>query len=512
MPIRSFSLREMCGASSTISTWDLRLVLLSIVFAVAGSYLALDFAGRMRSSTSRRDRGQWFISGAAMMGLAIWSMHFVGMIALKLPIPVTYDWRLSLFSMLAAAAGAGLAFDIMNRRAIGRFHLFIGSLAMGIAIAGMHYIGMASMEMAATIHYQLTLFILSVLIAILASAGALALAYFFNKPNWSLLWFKAGSAVIMGGAISGMHYVGMAAACYLPTGGLTAGLLDEPTVGAFNLRDILVSAGVVFGLALLLLNAYTAVERQRALDSYARLNEELERKVQERTAQLQASNRELATFSYTVSHDLRAPLRAIAGFSQILLDRYFAQIDQTGHNYLERIRNSTSRMGQLIDGLLNLSRVTQTPLEPQTIDLSALAESIVAELRVTNPERQVVVIIPPGLTARADPSLLGSVLQNLLGNAWKFTARQERAEIEFASLIQDKQTVFFVRDNGVGFDMSYANKLFGVFERLHHVGDFQGTGIGLATVKRILERHGGTIWADAQVGRGATMYFTLPSL
>lgn len=511
MPVQIPKLPEFCNPNDTVTSWENQLVVLSVVFAIAGSYLALDFASRMRSAANPANRRKWFLSGAAMMGLAIWSMHFVGMTALKMPISVTYDGRLSGFSMLAAAMGAGLAFSIMNRQTISWFHLSIGGLAMGIAIASMHYIGMASMQMAATIRYEPGLFALSVLIAILASSGALALAYLSNKPNWSLFWMKAGSAIVMGAAISGMHYVGMAAACYFPMGTVIGGALDEPMVGGVNLRDVLVTAGVGFGFALLLLNAYTTVERQRALDSYSRLNEELERKVRERTSQLESSNRELAAFSYTVSHDLRAPLRAIAGFSQILLNRHFDRTDQVGRGYLEQITNSTTRMGQLIDGLLNLSRVTQKPLVPQTLNLSELAHSIVAELRASEPERRVEVTITPALTARADPQLIGSVLQNLLGNAWKFSTRQSRANIEFGSISKEERTVFFVRDDGVGFDMSYAGKLFGVFERLHHVADFPGTGIGLATVKRILDRHGGTIWAEAAVGKGATIYFTLPS-
>ncbi len=502
---------DLCGPGELSTTWDNRLVVLSIVFAIAGSYLAMDFGGRMKSTANRQRRRQWFLSGAAMMGLAIWSMHFVGMLALKMPTRVTYDGSFSAMSILAAAIGAGLAFGIMNRQTVGWFHLTVGSTAMGIAIASMHYIGMASMQMPAQIRYEPGLFIASVVVAIIASAGALALAYILKTPKGALFWPKAGSAVIMGLAIAGMHYIGMAAACYLPTAAAGDAQPGEPTVGGLSLRDILIGAGALFGFALLVLNSYTALERQRALDSYTQLNEELERKVRERTAQLEASNRELSAFSYTVSHDLRAPLRAMAGFSQLLLEGQGSRLDQTARDHLERIRNGTTRLGQLIDGLLALSRVTQSALSQQMVDVSALAAQTCTELRAAEPNRDVTATIQLGLKAYVDPRLITSVLQNLLGNAWKFTARQKNPHVEFGGQEKNGFTCFFVRDNGVGFDMAYAHKLFGVFERLHHASDFPGTGIGLATVKRIVERHGGKIWAEAGIGRGATIYFTLPS-
>ena len=251
-------------------------------------------------------------------------------------------------------------------------------------------------------------------------------------------------------------------------------------------------------------------ERRAAENRVLRLNAELEQKVKERTAQLEAANKELEAFSYSVSHDLRAPLRGIDGFSQALLEDYADRLEPQGQDYLLRIRAATQRMARLIDDLLNLSRITRSELRREQIDLSAMARSIADQLRKTAPERQVKFNIADGLKAEGDPHLLRIALENLLGNAWKFTGKVADAEIELglAPSSKDRQT-YFVRDNGAGFDMTYAGKLFGAFQRLHDAREFEGTGIGLATVQRIIRRHGGRVWAEAEPGRGATFYFTL---
>jgi PAS domain S-box-containing protein len=241
-----------------------------------------------------------------------------------------------------------------------------------------------------------------------------------------------------------------------------------------------------------------------------RANEELERRVVERTAQLEAANRELETFSYSVSHDLRAPLRSIDGFSQALLEDYSETLDAQGQDHLQRIRGATQRMSELIDALLGLSRVTRAELQREPTDLSAMAEAIVVELRRQDSARAAAVEITPGLIARGDRRLLRVVLENLLGNAWKFTAKKAQARIEFGVRNEpDGTPVFFVRDNGAGFDAAYADKLFGAFQRLHRLSEFPGTGIGLATVQRIIHRHGGRVWAEGAVNQGATFYFTV---
>ena len=226
--------------------------------------------------------------------------------------------------------------------------------------------------------------------------------------------------------------------------------------------------------------------------------------------ELAAANKELESFSYSVSHDLRAPLRAIDGFSQALLADYRERaLDQRGIHFLERVRAGTLKMSRLIDDMLHLARVTRSTLERRDLDITALAEEVAADLARRNPDRQVRCVIESGLRASADSHLLTILFENLLGNAWKFTGNREGAHVEVGQVSNEGEPVFFVRDNGAGFDMAYADKLFGPFQRLHHESEFEGTGIGLATVKRIITRHGGLVWAKAFEGEGATFYFTL---
>jgi len=248
---------------------------------------------------------------------------------------------------------------------------------------------------------------------------------------------------------------------------------------------------------------------KQAQDELARMNAELETRVVERTAQFQEVNKELESFCYSISHDLRAPLRHISGFSNILLEEYCDRLDKEGQAFLRRICAVTNRMGGMIDDLLRISRVARTTLTLSKVDLSHVAENVANLFRDAEPDRSVRFDITPDLVARGDATLLGMVLQNLIGNAWKYTARKKDAAIEFGRTFMNGRETFFVRDNGVGFDMAYRDKLFRVFERLHGE-EFEGSGIGLATVQRIIHRHRGEIWAEGEVGKGATFYFTLP--
>jgi PAS domain S-box-containing protein len=253
-------------------------------------------------------------------------------------------------------------------------------------------------------------------------------------------------------------------------------------------------------------------ERKNAIEALRRQAEELERQRSElarSNVELASANKELEAFSYSVSHDLRAPLRGIDGFSMALLEDYTDKLDEAGKDYLQRVRAATQRMGVLIDDLLNLSRVTRAELHVEPVNLSELAGAITKELAGANPHRHAEFQIADRLEANGDSHFLRIALENLLGNAWKFSSKREFARIEFGKTDSNGAFAFFVRDNGAGFDSAYSRRLFGAFQRLHDHDEFPGTGIGLATVQRIIHRHGGRIWADGAVGCGATFYFTL---
>lgn len=278
----------------------------------------------------------------------------------------------------------------------------------------------------------------------------------------------------------------------------------------------LLASLLLFGIAWSL--AHTEMRAQRlaarmstaARRSEARvraLNRSLEVRVETRTRELSDANRELESFAYSVSHDLRAPLRSIEGFSRILGDKYATSLDETGRDYLQRVRNAASRMSELIEALLKVSRVARGDLVPEPLDLSKMAHEIIGELRTVEPDRDVDVDIAPDLTANADRVLVRSLLQNLLGNAWKFTREREHALIEFGR--EEDGVTFYIHDNGAGFDQAYVDKLFRPFQRLHEEAKYAGEGIGLATVKRIVERHGGMIFASGRPGKGAAFSFTL---
>jgi PAS domain S-box-containing protein len=285
--------------------------------------------------------------------------------------------------------------------------------------------------------------------------------------------------------------------------GLVAGLPVFNFENRYQCRDgsyrwLQWSSIPALGPRLIYANARDVTEKRRADEDVRRARDAAE-----------AAVRELDAFSYSVSHDLRAPLRSVDGFSQALLEDCADRLDEQGREHLRRIRTAAVRMGRLIDDLLNLSRVSRQQLGRETVDLSALARGIAEELRKSGPDRKAVFEIQEGALAEGDPGLLKVALENLLGNAWRFTSRKPGARIEFGTAQLDGGPAYFVRDDGAGFDMAYADKLFGAFQRLHSGREFEGTGIGLATVARIIRRHGGDVWAEGAVDRGATFYFTL---
>jgi PAS domain S-box-containing protein len=251
-------------------------------------------------------------------------------------------------------------------------------------------------------------------------------------------------------------------------------------------------------------------ERRESEERVHQLNASLERRVAERTAELEAANRELESFSYSVSHDLRTPLRAVNNFAEILLQDYGEQLHPKAQRYLKNVAASGRRMGELVDDLLDFSRLARASVSAQNLQMSELVRHVIADFQRQDPNRRVSVKVLPLHQAIGDHSLIRQVWHNLVGNAWKFTSRREDAEIEIGSRHEGGQIIYWVKDNGAGFDMAYAEKLFGVFQRLHSDTDFPGTGVGLAVVERIVCRHNGRVWAEGQVNGGATFYFTLP--
>jgi PAS domain S-box-containing protein len=257
-------------------------------------------------------------------------------------------------------------------------------------------------------------------------------------------------------------------------------------------------------------NIRNITRRKQAETKVRLLNEELEQRMQDRTVQLQVLTNEAENFSYSIAHDLRAPLRWIGGFAQALEEGHASQLDAEGRRFIQKIRDSTAHMGTLLDGLIELARFSRTDLRRTAVDLTATVRRVAAELQQDDPERKVELVVGEGITADGDPRLLQRVLENLLNNAYKFTAKRALARIEFGVAPQgDGRVAYFVRDNGIGFDMAYADQLFGAFHRLHGAKEYPGTGIGLATVERIIHRHGGQVWAEGTENTSATFYFTL---
>jgi len=274
------------------------------------------------------------------------------------------------------------------------------------------------------------------------------------------------------------------------------------TVASITIGSMLATVLLLSSLNLYMKNS---LKRSEVESEVRQLNRRLEHKIHE----IEIVNKELESFSYSVSHDLRAPLRAMSGFGNILLEDHAKNLDDEGRKYLHRIIAAADKMSRLINGILELSRISRHELKKDVVSLSSLVEQIVEELRQVEPTRDVEVSVEPGMIVSGDPVLLNVFLQNLISNSWKFTAKKDKAKIEFGSFFQDDRKIYFVRDNGAGFDMSFSQKLFGTFQRLHTEAEFAGTGVGLATARKIIHLHGGEIWANSKVNEGATFYFTI---
>lgn len=491
----------LCGPDGNLLTsWNGALVALSYVVAVAGSFVALDWADRMRVASDPRSRRRYFLAGATLMGMAVWTMHFVGMLALHLGLAVRYDARLSAASIVAAAAGAGIAFLIVNRAEVTRFHVAIGGLAMGIAIAAMHYLGMASMRMAATIRYDPWLFAASIAIAFAASAGALSLA---RRPLTNARvrhWIKLASALAMGFAICGMHYVGMAAATYRPAGvGEMVG--ETAAVGGVSLQNVLIAAGLVLGGALIAMAAKTAAERQDALAS-----------LEEKTAEAIAASRAKDVFLASLSHELRTPLNPallLAGDAA----RNPAYPAEAREAFADIARNIALE-ARLIDDLLDLTRISRGMLrmECRPVDVLAVLEDAIRVVETTLGEKGLRLersFHARATHAAADPDRLKQVFWNLLQNAAKFS--EPGGVIRVATANAGDRLEVQVIDEGLGMTPEELARCFEGFTQGRHQRG--GLGLGLTISRELVAMMGGTIEASsAGRGRGSVLRVVLQVL
>lgn len=500
------------------ANWNYALVAVSVAIAIFASYTTFNIAFLLADRRRRDASLPWLLGGALALGMGIWSMHFVGMLAFQLPIPTGYDPLITALSLVPAVLASALALLIVRRGVRNRWEPLIGGVIIGTGIVAMHYTGMSGMQMVPAIRYDLLLVLASWLLAAGAATLALTIVFLRGEQVGHLApWQKMAGAVVMGIAVAGMHYTGMAAAHYHPNA-ICLGARDG--IGGDAL-----AWGVAAGTALILTIAVIVsffdrrleLQRELAIDRLRRAYGQLEERVAQRTRELQElseelarSNAELERFAYIVSHDLKEPLRSITGFSGLLQRKLGPELDPDAQQYLEFIVGGARHMQALIDGLLEYARAGREQAAAQPVDLGDVVDKTRTQLAVLIEETGAEVVVSAPLPRiEGDPLRLGQLFQNLIGNALKFRSEAPpRIRIEARDSGDCWQLA--VADNGIGIEPKHQQRVFEVFQRLHGREEYPGTGIGLAICKKIVESHGGRIWVESTPGAGTTFLFTLP--
>jgi signal transduction histidine kinase len=451
--------------------------------AVTGAWLVIRFAGGSNAFLRVRNVFRFtflagFISTAVSATIGTLTLLLCGLLAKHVYAAAWLTWWMG--DMVGAVVVVPLILTWAEKRSVGwSFNRITEALLLLMAFLLVSAINFSGIFTFGSKHYPLAFLFIPLLV-------------------WAALRFDSRGAITFVSILSCLAINGTW------HGFGSFAVLDQN--GSLLILQTFISVATLTALVL----AAAVTERQAAEEQVRKLNLELEHRVQQRTAQLEGTNKELEAFCYSVSHDLRAPLRTIRGFSEVLLELYLPRLDARGQDYLRRTCEAGVQMDKLIEDLLRLSRVSRGEIQLRQVNLSAIAQDIATELSSAEPDRTVAFAITPNVCANGDERLLRLVIDNLLRNAWKFTCKQPHARIEFGQSNGGSSPIF-VRDNGVGFDMAYAGKLFGVFQRLHSAAEFAGSGVGLAIVQRVINRHGGRVWAEAKVNAGATFYFTLPS-